>query len=273
MNSMTDSSPLTAQTPGLPAHVAIIMDGNGRWATGRGLARSDGHREGARAVRRVVTRARELGLTHLTLYAFSAQNWGRPQAEVEQLMALLVEFCEQERQLLLDKDIRFRVIGDRSRLPKHARQAAELLEEITATATSMQLLIALSYGGREEIAQAARSLAEEVAAGRLDPSEIDEAAINRHLWTWDVPDPDLVIRTSGELRVSNFLLWQIAYSEFYIDERCWPDFDEAAFEQALRTYLERDRRFGGVNASDEPEAPEARSDAAGPNDEGAGSDD
>lgn len=251
MNATTDSEALTPGTAGLPQHVAIIMDGNGRWATSRGMTRSEGHREGARAVRKVVTRARELGLTHLTLYAFSAQNWRRPHTEVDQLMALLVEFCEQERQLLMDKDIRFRVIGERARLPSHARQAAELLEATTAHATSMQLLIALSYGGREEIAQAARHLAEEVQAGARSPASIDEEAISRHLWTWDVPDPDLVIRTSGELRVSNFLLWQIAYSEFFIDERCWPDFDERAFDDALRTYLDRDRRFGGVGASDE----------------------
>jgi undecaprenyl diphosphate synthase len=251
MHQTTDILPITSTTPGLPSHVAIIMDGNGRWASGRGLGRSDGHKEGARAVRRVVTRSRELGLSHLTLYAFSAQNWGRPHTEVEQLMALLVEFCEQERQLLLDKDIRFRVIGERTRLPAYARQAAELLEAATEHATSMQLLIALSYGGREEIAHACRALAQEVQRGEISPDEIDEAAITRHLWTWDVPDPDLVIRTSGELRVSNFLLWQIAYSEFHIDRVCWPDFDEAAFDRALRAYLDRDRRFGGLGASDE----------------------
>lgn len=241
------SSPI--QSPGaarIPRHVAIIMDGNGRWAEARGLTRSDGHKEGAKAVRKIVTRAREHGLGYLTLYAFSAQNWRRPHEEVEQLMALLVEFCEKERQLLLDKDIRFRVIGERSRLPETARQAAELLEGATADNSSMQLIIALSYGGREEIVQAARQLARDVEAGRLEPDAITEESLTNRLWTHDVPDPDLLIRTSGELRVSNFLLWQIAYSEFYIDDDCWPDFDEAAFDRALQAYGSRERRYGGV---------------------------
>ena len=231
----------------LPRHVAIIMDGNGRWAQSRGLTRSDGHREGARAVRKVVTRARECGVSYLTLYAFSAQNWRRPQTEIEQLMALLVEFCEKERQLLLDKDIRFRVIGERDRLPRSARMAAELLEQATAHATSMQLIIALSYGGREEIAQAVAHIARDVADGTMSPDDVDVDAISARLWTWDVPDPDLVIRTSGELRVSNFLLWQIAYAEFVIDDRCWPDFDEEAFDGALQEYGRRNRRFGGLD--------------------------
>ena len=246
-------------------HVAIIMDGNGRWAQMRGQGRSEGHKAGARAVRKVVTRARERGLRWLTLYAFSAQNWRRPQEEVEQLMALLVEFCEQKRQLLMDKNIRFRVIGDRERLPSHARVAAELLEDATADNASMQLIIALSYGGREEIAHAARELARAVAAGTLQPDAIDADAISAHLWTHDVPDPDLVIRTSGELRVSNFLLWQIAYAEFVIDPRCWPDFDEAAFDAALAQYEQRDRRFGGL-ASDEtrPGAPDTDPDESTP---------
>jgi undecaprenyl diphosphate synthase len=250
---MNEPTPLP-ESCRLPVHVAIIMDGNGRWAQSRGLPRSAGHREGARAVRKVVTRARELGIEYLTLYAFSAQNWRRPQTEVEQLMALLVEFCEQERQLLVDKDIRFRVIGEREKLPAMARQAAELLEQATADNRSMQLIIALSYGGREEIAQAARALAREVAAGRLLPEEITSDRVGEHLWTSGVPDPDLVIRTSGELRVSNFLLWQIAYAEFVVDEVCWPDFDEASFDAALATYAGRQRRYGGVLDSDEDDA-------------------
>lgn len=252
---MSDTSPATstAEPFGLrvPRHVAIIMDGNGRWAQRQGLARSAGHKAGARAVRKVVTRARERGLDCLTLYAFSAQNWGRPHEEVEQLMALLVEFCEQEHDLLMDKNIRFRVIGERSRLPSDARMAAELLEDATRNNSAMQLIIALSYGGREEIAFAARAIAAEVAAGRMTPEEVTAETISAHLWTHDVPDPDLVIRTSGELRVSNFLLWQIAYAEFYIDPCCWPDFDEASFDRALQDYAMRDRRFGGLSASDE----------------------
>ena len=166
--------------------------------------------------------------------------------EVAQLMALLVRFCETERKLLLDKDIRFRVIGQRSRLPVPARGAVELLERLTENNRSMELIIALSYGGREEIVQACRALADDIAADRISPTDIDEAALSERLWTNDVPDPDLVIRTSGEMRLSNFLLWQVAYSELYVDQRMWPDFDEDAFDEALLSYAGRDRRFGAV---------------------------
>jgi undecaprenyl diphosphate synthase len=225
------------------------MDGNGRWAQERGMPRSAGHREGAVAVRRVVTRARELGIEYLTLYAFSAQNWQRPADEVDQLMELLVEFCEKERGLLLDKQIRFRVIGERDRLPEHARTAIGYLEDATRDLGSMQLVLAVSYGGREEIVAAARALARRAAAGELDPDAIDEAAVSAALWTHDIPDPDLLLRTSGELRVSNFLLWQIAYAELFVDTRAWPDYDADAFDAALVEYARRDRRFGGLSAS------------------------
>ena len=233
----------------LPRHVAIIMDGNGRWAQGRGLPRTAGHKEGAVTVRNITTRARELGLGYLTLYAFSAQNWARPSDEVEQLMALLVEFCETERNLLLDKDIRFRVIGDRARLPETARLAVDQLEIATQGNASMQLILALSYGGREEIVAAARALAARVASGQVAPDAIDQRVFADHLWTNDIPDPDLLIRNSGELRVSNFLLWQIAYAEIFVDPRAWPDFDNDAFDAALVAYAERDRRFGGLSSA------------------------
>lgn len=230
----------------MPKHVAVIMDGNGRWAKERGLARTDGHREGAKTVRKIVTRARELGIGYLTLYAFSSQNWSRPRAEVRELMGLLVEFCHKERKLLLDKDIRFRVIGERDRMPLAARKAAEVLEKATKSNSSMQLVIALSYGGREEIVEAAKALARRAKSGALDPDSIDEGMISANLWTSDMPDPDLIIRTSGELRLSNFLLWQAAYTELYVDECYWPDFDEAAFDKALHIYRSRERRYGGV---------------------------
>ena len=233
----------------MPKHVAVIMDGNGRWAKARGLQRTDGHREGAKTVRKVVTRARELGIGYLTLYAFSSQNWTRPKSEVRELMGLLVEFCHKERKLLLDKDIRFRVIGERDRMPLAARKAAEVLEKATRNNASMQLVIALSYGGREEIVEAARALARRAKAGELDPTAIDADMISANLWTADMPDPDLIIRTSGELRLSNFLLWQAAYTELYVDECYWPDFDEAAFDAALEAYRSRQRRYGGVGAS------------------------
>ncbi|MFT6395889.1 MAG: undecaprenyl diphosphate synthase [Bradymonadia bacterium] len=230
----------------MPKHVAVIMDGNGRWAKERGLARTDGHREGAKTVRKIVTRAREVGIGYLTLYAFSSQNWSRPRAEVRELMGLLVEFCHKERKLLLDKGIRFRVIGERDRMPLAARKAAEVLEKATKSNTSMQLVIALSYGGREEIVEAAKTLARRVKSGVLDPESIDEGMISANLWTSDMPDPDLIIRTSGELRLSNFLLWQAAYTELYVDECYWPDFDEAAFDKAMHIYRSRERRYGGV---------------------------
>ncbi len=241
--------PLPLSPSEVPAHVAIIMDGNGRWAQRRGLPREDGHRAGATAVRRIVIRAREVGVRHLTLYAFSSQNWQRPAREVAQLMALLVRFCESERRLLLDNGVRFRVIGERKRLPVIARGAVEMLERMTADNRDMELLIALSYGGREEIASACRELATEVAAGRMSPEDIDVEAIDRRLWTRGVPDPDLVIRTSGEHRISNFLLWQIAYAELRLEPCMWPEFDENALDNALLDYAGRDRRFGGLGAA------------------------
>ncbi|MFZ4579178.1 MAG: polyprenyl diphosphate synthase [Myxococcota bacterium] len=233
----------------LPRHIAIIMDGNGRWAAARDLPRSEGHRAGAKAVRKVVTQARLRGIEVLTLYAFSAQNWNRPADEVDRLMALLVEFCEGERDLLMDEGIRFRTVGDRTRLPAETRQAVETLEEITFKNSNMQLLVALSYGGREEIVAAARSLAAQAAAGTLAPAAIDETAFAAHLTTAGVPDPDLLVRTSGEFRVSNFLLWQIAYAEIVIESKHWPDYAEADLDRAIDTFANRERRFGGLAPS------------------------
>ena len=243
---MSKPPPLVATN--VPHHVAIIMDGNGRWAQRRGLPREHGHQAGARTVRTIVTRAREVGVKALTLYAFSAQNWRRPMREVAQLMALLVRFCESERRLLLDNGIRFRVIGERSRLPVAARGAVEMLERLTASNRDMDLLIALSYGGREEIVNVCRELARAARDGTLDPEKIDEKAVQARLWTADVPDPDLLIRTSGEMRLSNFLLWQIAYAELHMEPCMWPDFDADAFDAALLCYAGRERRFGDVAA-------------------------
>lgn len=231
----------------LPVHVAVIMDGNGRWARQRGLDRTQGHREGARSVRAVVTRARELGIQYLTLFAFSTQNWERPSAEVEHLMSLLVEFCAAEQDLMRDKGIRMRVIGERDRLGAGARAAVEEVERATAQNDNMQLVVAVSYGAREELVHAVREIAGEVKAGHLSPEDIDAPLLARHLWTADMPDPDLVIRTSGELRISNFMLWQIAYAELYVDSCLWPDFREEAFDNALRAYQSRQRRFGRVD--------------------------
>lgn len=232
-----------------PKHIAIIMDGNGRWAASRGLPREEGHRAGAEAVRRVVTRAREINLEYLTLYAFSAQNWERPRREVDELMRLLETFCDKERELLLDKAIRFRVIGDIARLPGPTRAAVEALEAATQNNSDMQLLLAVNYGGREEITQAARRIAEQVEQGELRSDQVTQSMIQRCLWSHDVPDPDLILRTSGEFRISNFLLWQMAYAELVVDERFWPDMDGAGLDEAIAKYRGRDRRFGALGGS------------------------
>lgn len=236
----------------MPRHVAIIMDGNGRWAQQRGLPREAGHREGAKAVRRVVTRARELGIEVLTLYAFSAQNWRRPEHEIAALMALLIEFCHDERSLLEEKRIRFRVIGERGKLPEEARAAVSFLEDATSDLDQMELVLALSYGGREEIVAAARSVARDVADGSLAPDEVDESSVAERLWTAGLPDPDLMIRSSGEMRISNFLLWQLAYAELHVESRLWPEFDGAALDGAVDAFRRRERRFGGIVAQAAP---------------------
>lgn len=243
----TDEKPIYPRTLGVsrvPRHVAVIMDGNGRWATAQGKPRLFGHKEGAKAVRRAVTFAYRVGIKHLTLYAFSSQNWSRPPSEVAGLMALFLRYVKGERELILKRQIRFRVIGDRSKLPKNVVRAIEGLEGDTQHFDRMDLSIALSYGGREEILNAAKALAMEVADGKRDPNSIDEDSFSNALYTRDLPDPDLLIRTSGEFRISNFLLWQLAYAELYVTPVLWPDFGEATFVEALRDYSSRERRFG-----------------------------
>ncbi len=228
----------------LPRHVAIIMDGNGRWARQRGKPRAEGHRMGARAVREVVECARELKIPYLTLYAFSLENWGRPAAEVKTLMGLLQEFLQSELPLMLRHGIRFRTIGETSALPFAVRQVLSGTVASTAGNADMTLTLALSYSGRDEIVRAARGIAAEAAAGRLDPESVTEALVSGRLDTAGMPDPDLVIRTSGEIRVSNFLLWQSAYAEFVFTDILWPDFGKAEFLKALEEYSRRTRRFG-----------------------------
>ncbi len=232
----------------LPRHVAIIMDGNGRWAADRGLPRWRGHVEGMRAVRRTVEASLELGIDHLTLYAFSLENWSRPAQEVSALMKLLNEFVERETEELRARGVRTRVFGDREMLPPAARKSVESLEATTTGGTAMYLNVAISYGARDEIARAARRLAELVAAGRLEASDIDPARFADELYTAGWPDPDLLVRTSGEMRVSNFLLWQIAYSEIHVTPVLWPDFGREALFAAVADYQRRERRFGGVTA-------------------------
>lgn len=232
----------------VPRHVAIIMDGNGRWAEERGLPRWRGHREGMRSVRTAVETALEAGLDHLTLYAFSRENWSRPPEEVGALMRLLAEFVDREREELREQGVRTRVFGDRDRLPPAARASVERLEATTSGGDRLQLNVAISYSSRDEITAAARALAEDAAAGRIDPSAITAADLAARLYTADWPDPDLLVRTSGEFRISNFLLWQIAYAEIYVTDVYWPDFGRADFFAAIRDYQRRDRRFGGVTA-------------------------
>jgi undecaprenyl diphosphate synthase len=242
-------------TPALPApdpkssparHVAIIMDGNGRWATGRGLPRVLGHERGAEAVRRTVTAARKLGLEALTLYAFSEQNWSRPTAEVGHLMALFRRFLTRERAELMRTNVRLTTMGDRTRLPAVVRAELEITEAATRDNDALTLCIAISYGAREDLTQAMRTLAAEVAAGKLQPDQIDQAQIDAALSSRDLPPVDLVIRTSGEQRLSNFLLWEAAYAELYFTPCLWPDFDQAELETALRAFAQRDRRFGAL---------------------------
>lgn len=232
----------------LPRHVAVIMDGNRRWAKERRLPVLLGHRAGVKAFRRVMETCRELGIQVLTAYAFSAENWRRSPAEVRVLMQLFEQYTRSERQKLQRTGIRFRAIGRLDSLPAGVRKELAATEEATRDNTDMVLNLALNYGGREEITDAVRRLAREAAEGRLDPGALEEETISQALWTAGQPDPDLMIRTSGELRVSNFLLWQIAYTEFWFTELFWPDITRKVVLQALVEYQQRDRRFGGTTA-------------------------
>jgi undecaprenyl diphosphate synthase len=229
-----------------PAHVAIIMDGNGRWATARGLPRVAGHREGVKAARAVVRAAHELGLRYLTLYAFSTENWSRPEDEVTMLMRLLEESIYRELPELMDNNVRLRVIGRPTGVPSPLRRGLEHVMAETARNTGLTLLVAFNYGGRDELLDAFRALARRVQAGELTPETISEADVTGALYTDGVPDPDLLIRTSGEMRVSNFLLWQIAYTELWITPTLWPDFGPADLYRAVADFQRRTRRFGGV---------------------------
>lgn len=231
----------------IPRHVAIIMDGNGRWAELRGLPRVDGHRAGREALRRTVQAARECGVEVLTLYAFSTENWRRPREEVQALMALLVETAEQEAQDLRRNGVRFRACGLLSAMPVGVRVALEQVMEVTQRNTEITLNLAINYGGRNEIAEAAKRIARRVAQGGLLLDEIDERVLQQHLFAPDLPDPDLLIRTGGEHRLSNFLLWQAAYSELYFTDVHWPDFQKLDLFEAIRSFQTRERRFGGVD--------------------------
>ncbi|TAN51723.1 MAG: isoprenyl transferase [Rhodospirillales bacterium] len=242
--SLPDPIPSQGDTPPPPAHVAIIMDGNGRWAKARGLPRTAGHRKGAEAVRATIKAAREMGVRYLTLFGFSSENWKRSPDEVGDLMGLLRFYLRNEVKELHSAGVRLRIIGERSRLSKDIVELIEDSEAKTASNTALDVVMALSYGGRQEIVLAARKLAEEAKAGRIDPASIDEAAFSRHLFTAGLPDPDLLIRTSGEKRISNFLLWQAAYAEFVFQDVLWPDFGRPHLEEAIAEFHRRERRYG-----------------------------
>jgi undecaprenyl diphosphate synthase len=231
----------------LPAHVAIIMDGNGRWARGRALPRPFGHKAGMQAVREVVEGALEAGVEVLTLFAFSQENWQRPANEIFALMELLEEYIAKEMAELKTQGVTVRFLGDLDRLPDSQRTAVERLMTHTGGGSRLALNICISYGSRAELTRAARLLAEDARAGRLDPAAIDEEAVAARLYTADFPDPDLLIRTSGELRLSNFLLWQLAYAELYVTPVLWPDFNRRHLFEAILEYQRRDRRFGKVS--------------------------
>ena len=230
----------------VPAHVAVIMDGNGRWAEARGLPRLRGHEAGAESVRAVLQACREAGVRVLTLYAFSVENWKRPAAEIEGLSRLLVRFLGKYEKELHDHRIRVRTIGRLGDFNPSVQRALDKTMRATESYTEHQLVLALSYGGRAEIADAVRAIARRVRDGDLAPDAIDEHTVAEHLYAPDLPDPDLMIRTSGEMRLSNFLLWQLSYAELYVTPILWPDFREAAFLDALRAYGDRQRRFGGL---------------------------
>jgi undecaprenyl diphosphate synthase len=232
----------------LPRHVGVIMDGNGRWAEQRGLPRLEGHRRGSDSVRTVTRAARKLDVPALTLYAFSSQNWSRPPDEVSGLMDLLRDYLHKERAEILDNGIRLNAIGELDRLPARVRDPLEELREVSSKNDGMVLTLALSYGGREELIRMARAVAEDVAAGRLDADDVDAEAVEDRLWTAGLPPLELVIRTSGEKRLSNFLLWQIAYAEIHYTDQSWPDFGELDLLEALADFQNRERRFGKTSA-------------------------
>jgi undecaprenyl diphosphate synthase len=244
------SSPAAHLSPeakeSLPRHVAVIMDGNGRWARQRHLPRIEGHRAGAESARIVIRTAGELGIKYLTLYAFSVENWNRPPEEVNALMKYLVHYLKTETPELNKNNVRLEIIGQTYRLPELVQEHLKKSVATLSRNNGLTLIMALSYGGRTEIVEAARNLAKKVKAGELDPEEITEHVFAQHLYTRNVPDPDLLIRTSGEMRVSNFLLWQISYAELVVTQTLWPDFRKPQFFGALEEYVRRHRRFGAV---------------------------
>ncbi len=230
----------------MPRHIAVIMDGNGRWARQQGLPRIEGHRRGVASVRRTTEECARLGIQQLTLYCLSSENWKRPPAELDFLMHLLQQYMIEERTTIMQQDIQVAMIGRRQGIPEEALREIDKTVTMSRQNTGLRLCLAINYGSRAELADAVRRIAEEVKAGKLDPAEISEQTVDTHLDTAGMPEPDLLIRTAGELRLSNFLLWQISYAEIWVTDLCWPEFDEALLHDAIRSFATRDRRFGGL---------------------------
>lgn len=230
----------------LPTHIAIIMDGNGRWAKKRSLSRNAGHQEGARTVRKIVESAYNVGIKYITLFAFSSENWSRPKDEVDELMKLCLDYLKNAENETSNKDIRVRVIGSKEGLSQEIKDQIQRIEKRTENKKKMTMVIALNYGGRHDILQAASKIAVDFAKGKLKQNEITEEELEKRLYTDGIPEPDLLIRTSGEMRISNFLIWQCAYTEFYFPEVLWPDFKQSHFMEAIIDYQNRSRRFGGL---------------------------
>ncbi len=254
MSKTTISSEKTAfsQGPGvpvdrLPRHIAIIMDGNGRWAQRQGLPRIEGHRRGVASVRRTVEECARLGIGQLTLYCLSSENWKRPQHELDFLMHLLEQYMIEERSLIMEQNIIVSVIGRRDGIPERVLNEIDKTIQMSSSNLGTRLCLAINYGGRGEMVDAVRRIAQDVLAGKLAPADIDEGQVSAYLYTRGMPDPDLLIRTAGEMRVSNFLLWQISYAELWVTEKCWPEFDVPDLHQGIREFVSRDRRFGGLS--------------------------
>ncbi|SHJ67671.1 Undecaprenyl pyrophosphate synthetase [Rubritalea squalenifaciens DSM 18772] len=243
----TDSSIQVTPSPlQVPEHVAIIMDGNGRWANQRGLPRAAGHRAGAESVRRAVEACKRYHIKYLTLYAFSSENWKRPESEIKALMSLLQRFLKEKTKEMVKQNVRLRTIGRIDMLPEDTRKQLDKALKQTENNTELTVTLALSYGSREEIVDATKAIAKDVAGGKLDPDTIDNATFKNYLYAPDQPDPDLLIRTSGELRLSNFLLWQLSYAEIFVLDKFWPDFNEEDMHAAVQEYSKRHRRFGAI---------------------------
>jgi len=248
VDSAVQTQPHVGAELRIPGHIGVIMDGNGRWARARGKPRTEGHLAGVKALRRLVELSIRYGVSYLTVFSFSSENWTRPRDEVRFIFSLLHRFVASDLESLIRNNVRIRIIGSRQGLDGSTRRLIDDVEAKTAANTGLTLVVAFNYGGKAEIASAARRIAEQVAAGRLRPEEVDEATVARELYTTGMPDPDIIVRTSGERRFSNFLLWQGAYSELIFIEENWPDFDEGSFLKVLEEYAGRDRRFGGIEA-------------------------